>query len=107
MTGRWVGIVQRLAGNHAVAGLLRPEPVVQRESPVGESPAAVASGKDTPVESSREPTKQERAEWGAYFDDAEFRIVRPAEVGYNCFAWAVRSTDGMLTSDTLMQAKYT
>ena len=108
VTGRWLATLQRLAGNDAVAGLLRPRSSVQRDAPIGESPiAGGGAGADTAVESSREPTKQERAEWGAYFDDADFRIVRPPEVGYNCFAWAVGAIDRMLTSDTLMQANYT
>ncbi len=91
----WLRTLQRSAGNHAVAGMLGARPAVQRETP---TPA--------PGAGSREPTKQERDEWGAYFDGADFRMVRDPVGGFNCFAWAVGVTDRMITSDTLMQKGY-
>jgi hypothetical protein len=106
LTGRDITTVQRLAGNHAVTGMLGADPAVQRQSPGALPPAAGGAATQAPIEGSREPTKQERAEWGAYFNDAVFRMVRAPEVGYNCFAWAVGLTDRMITSDTLMQAGY-
>lgn len=36
----------------------------------------------------------------------EFRIVRPAEAGYHCSAWAVGLTDRIISASTLMQANH-
>lgn len=115
MTDRWIGSVQRLAGNHAVAELLDRTAGVQRDpAPVsipapstpGAPPATPGSTVDASIEGSREPTPQERDKWGAWFPDMDFRIVRPAEVGYNCYAWAVGLTDRIISASTLMQANY-
>ena len=101
---RWVGGAQRLAGNRAVADLLTNRfEVLQRAddpAPAAAPPAAAPPG------TGREPTKQERQEWGDYFPDVEFRILRPPEDGYNCFAWAVGSTAGLLTYQMLEQAGF-
>ena len=114
-TRQWIGSVQRLAGNQAVAGLLGGATGVQRDPvPVAEPapPAAGGPGVATPEsaggapEGSREPSSQERDTWGAWFPDMDFRIVRPAERGYNCYAWAVGLTDRIISSSTLMQANY-
>ncbi len=106
--GRWVGSVQRSAGNQAVVELLGravqrdPVPAAESAPPSAGGPVAGPAG-DAP---SREPTAQERDKWGAWFPDMEFRIVRPAESGYNCYAWAVGLTDRIISADTLMQANY-
>lgn len=102
----WLRTLQRSAGNHAVAGMLGARPAVQRESPVAPAPAPAEPGTATPAGGSREPTKQERDEWGSYFDGADFRMVRDPVGGFNCFAWAVGVTDRMITSDTLMRSGY-
>ncbi len=96
----WVSSVQRLVGNRAVARVLQERPHLQRAEPAPTAvpPVGPATG--------REPTRQERAEWGDYFPDVEFRILRPPEDGYNCFAWALRSTSGLVTYETLRQAGY-
>jgi hypothetical protein len=115
VTGRrWVGSVQRLAGNHAVADVLGRAARVQRDPVPGAEPAPATAAApaspgptgDAPVGSSREPTAQERDKWGAWFPDMDFRIVRPAESGYNCYAWAVGLTDRIISADTLMQSNY-
>ena len=82
----WVTDLQRLAGNRAVVAALQARPVVQRDEPAP-APASAISG-------SREPTPSEWREWGDYFYDIDFRMVRDPEDGYNCFAWAVGSTSG-------------
>ena len=113
----WVSSVQRLAGNRAVARALRDRPHLQRAepgppgtAPTVTPPTGTGPGEAGPVEAGpatgREPTRQERAEWGDYFPDVEFRILRPPEDGYNCFAWALRSTSGLVTYETLRQAGY-
>jgi hypothetical protein len=99
----WFSGLQRQAGNLAVTEWLRGRQALQRADPA----VADAPRVDAPVDTSREPSKQERDEWGSYFPDTEFRILRPSEVGYNCFAWAVGLTTKLITSDTLMQANYT
>jgi len=99
----WLNGLQRQVGNRAVTQWLRGQQVAQR----ADTAVADAPGIEAPVDTSREPNKQERDEWGSYFPDIEFRILRPPEVGYNCFAWAVGSTTKMITSNTLMQANYT
>jgi hypothetical protein len=101
--GGWVSELQRQVGNVAVTEWLRGGQFLQRVDPAG----ADAPSVEAPVDTSREPTKQERDEWGSYFPDTDFRIFRPPEVGYNCFAWAVGLTTKSITSDTLMQANYT
>jgi hypothetical protein len=90
-------------GNLAATKWLSGQQVLQRADPS----AAGAPGVQAPVDTSREPSKQERDEWGSYFPDVDFRILRPPEVGYNCFAWAVGLTTKLITSDTLLQANYT
>ena len=110
LTGRLVQSVQRLAGNRAAVEMLGSPPVVQREPAPGAEPAPPTvdgPGSKPPEESSREPTKQERDEWGSWFDGAEFRMIRPPENGYNCFSWALGFTDRFITNDTLLQARLT
>jgi hypothetical protein len=100
---RWVRTAQRRAGNRAVADMLTNRQVLQRaDDPApGAAPPAPA-----PPGAGREPTSSERKQWGDYFPDAEFRILRPPEDGYNCFAWAVGSTAGLLTYQMLAQAGF-
>jgi hypothetical protein len=92
----WVADLQRLAGNRAVVAALQQQPVVQRAEPAA---APVTSG-------SRVPTQSEWREWGDYFYDIDFRMVRDPEDGYNCFAWAVGSTSGPITYPMLADAGF-
>jgi hypothetical protein len=95
-TARRILGLQRLAGNRAVAAALGHRPLVQRDEPAM-APAGVGS---------REPNSYELADWSGVVSSQPFRIVRAAEDGYNCFAWALGSTSQLITNETLEKAGY-
>jgi len=86
----WLRSIQRLAGNRATSALLR-ERAVQRAEPAAPPTPASSAGHG------REPTPSEHNDWDGVVPDRPWRVLRPAEDGYNCFAWAVGETSFILT----------
>lgn len=89
----WIVAVQRLAGNRAVAAELG-RLAVQRDEPAPVARPVPLSSPDGP---GRPPNKSEFNDHAGVVPDKPWRVLRAAEDGYNCYAWAVGSTSTLIT----------